>query len=65
MWTTCFVLTIAISLMTKPRKREDLIGLVRGLTKLSSDKARTWYTRPAVLAVIVLTMTAALNILFW
>jgi SSS family solute:Na+ symporter len=64
-WTACFVLTIAISLVTEPRKREDLVGLVRGLTTLPSDSARTWYTRPAVLAAIVLSMTAALNILFW
>ncbi len=64
-WTTCFVLTVAISLATEPRKREDLVGLVRGLTTLPSDSARTWHTRPAVLAVIVLAMTAALNVWFW
>jgi len=64
-WTTCFVLTIAISLATTPRARADLVGLVRGLTPMSSDAARAWYARPAVLAIIVLTMTAALNIWFW
>jgi SSS family solute:Na+ symporter len=64
-FTACFALTIAISLMTKPRKREELVGLVRGLTPMASDRARAWYARPAVLAVIVLSMTAALNILFW
>ena len=64
-WTTCFVLTIVISLATTPRARADLVGLVRGLTPMGSDEARPWYARPAVLAVIVLTMTAALNIWFW
>jgi SSS family solute:Na+ symporter len=64
-WTTCFALTIAISLVTTARKREDLVGLVRGLTTMQSDRARAWYARPAVLAVIVLAMTTALNILFW
>ena len=64
-WTACFVLTSAISLVTKPRARADLVGLVRGLTPTSSDRARTWYIRPAVPAVIVLAMTAALNIWFW
>src|SRR5207249_6656831 len=46
-------------------KREDLVGLVRGLTPMQSDRARAWYARPAVLAVIVLAMTTALNVLFW
>ena len=64
-WTACFALTITISLVTTARKREDLVGLVRGLTTMQSDRARAWYARPAVLAVIVLAMTTALNILFW
>jgi solute:Na+ symporter, SSS family len=64
-WTACFALTVAISLVTKPRAHADLVGLVRGLTPMPGDRARTWYTRPAALAIIVLSITAALNIWFW
>src|SRR3989440_4082624 len=55
-WTTCFVLTIAISLVTPPRRREDLVGLVHGLTPRVSDAQHPWYARPGILALIVLAM---------
>jgi SSS family solute:Na+ symporter len=32
-WLICFVLTIAISLVTKKKHKEELVGLVKGLTK--------------------------------
>jgi SSS family solute:Na+ symporter len=68
-WGLCFVLTIAISLVTSPRKREDLVGLVHGLGSHTgdgmADRDRPWFARPSVLAVIVLAITAMLNIIFW
>ena len=64
-WTACFVLTLVISLATPPRKREELVGLVHGLTKQPTDRDRPWWARPAVLAVGVLTVTIILNILFF
>jgi SSS family solute:Na+ symporter len=64
-WTTCFVVTAAISLMTTPRAEGDLRGLVYGLTSISSGRDVSWHHRPAVLAGVVLTLTLALNILFW
>ena len=64
-WTACFVLTVAISLVTRPRRKEDLVGLVHGLSDHPTDRRRPWYARPEVLAAIVLAMTLLLNILFW
>ncbi|AMV37072.1 sodium:solute symporter family protein [Planctomyces sp. SH-PL62] len=63
-WTTCFVVTIVISLFTRPRKDEELVGLVYSLTKHDVDEQLPWYKRPAVLGVVVLLMTLALNLIF-
>jgi solute:Na+ symporter, SSS family len=64
-WTTCFVATTAISLMTTPKADSDLRGLVFGLTPRSRNRDLGWHQRPAVLAGVVLTLTLALNLLFW
>jgi SSS family solute:Na+ symporter len=64
-WTTCFVSTIAISLMTSAKPESELRGLVFSLTERITDREQSWYRRPAVLATVVLALTAVLNILFW
>jgi len=64
-WSTCFVVTIVISLITKPRKESELVGLVYSLTEKPKDNAKSWYTRPATLGVVVLLMAVVLNIIFW
>jgi SSS family solute:Na+ symporter len=66
-WSTCFILTIIISLCTKRTKTdEDLKGLVYSLTPhVAKDEHLPWYSQPATLAYIVLAMTVVLNIIFW
>jgi solute:Na+ symporter, SSS family len=64
-WTTCFVVTIVISLFTQPRDEKELVGLVYSLTEKPKDDAKAWYARPAVLGIIVLILAAALNVVFW
>jgi SSS family solute:Na+ symporter len=65
-WTTCFVATIAISLLTARNKSDDdLKGLVYSLTPKQQDAGMPWHKRPATLGVIVLGLTLVLNILFW
>jgi SSS family solute:Na+ symporter len=64
-WVTCFVVTIVVSLATRPRPPEELRGLVYSLTPRPSDRALSWAARPAVLAVVVLVLTAALNLVFF
>jgi SSS family solute:Na+ symporter len=64
-WTTCFVVTIVISYMTKPREDRELVGLVYSLTEKPKDEGGAWYSRPATLGVIVLAMCVVLNIIFW
>ncbi|MGH7688058.1 MAG: sodium:solute symporter family protein [Gemmatimonadaceae bacterium] len=65
-WTACFVATILISLATRQKKSDsELGGLVYALTPRIVDHDLAWYKRPATLGVVVLGLTAVLNIIFW
>ena len=64
-WTTCFLITIAVSLATKAHEERSLEGLVYSLTKMPTDEGVAWYRRPGPLGLVILAMVAALNILFW
>jgi SSS family solute:Na+ symporter len=63
-WTTCFVVTIVVSLLTRAHEEKELVGLVYSLTERPTQEGLRWYQRPAVLAVVVLAATALLNIVF-
>ena len=63
-WTTCFVVTIVVSLLTRAHEEKGLVGLVYSLTERPTQHGLRWYQRPAVLAVVVLAATALLNIVF-
>lgn len=65
-WTTCFVLTVAVSLATKRTKSDqELVGLVYSLTPKPKSEGEPWFKHPATLGIIVLVATLLLNILFW
>jgi len=65
-WTTCFVVTVLVSLATRREKSDaDLQGLVYSLTPKTYDDEKVWYKRPAILGLLVLAMTVLLNIIFW
>jgi SSS family solute:Na+ symporter len=64
-WSTCFVVTILISLLTKPRDEKELVGLVYSLTDRPSEEHLSWYQRPVVLGAIVIAMSVLLNLVFW
>jgi len=64
-WTACFVVTIVVSLVTRPRDDKDLVGLVYSLTERPGAEDVPWYQRPTVLALIVLLAALVLNIIFW
>jgi len=64
-WVTCFVVTILVSLVTRPRAEAELNGLVYGLTAKPQDGALRWYERPIVLAGVVLGLTVVLNLIFF
>ena len=64
-FTTCFVVTIVVSLATPARKESELEGLVYSLTPRPKDDARVWYEKPSVFAVAVLVVMVGLNVAFF
>ena len=64
-WTTCFLVTILVSLFTHPRREDELTGLVYSLTPVPTDKGLPWHKQPGPLAIGVLALTLVLNVIFW
>jgi SSS family solute:Na+ symporter len=64
-WTVCFVVTILVSLATRPREERELVGLVYSLTERPSEAHMAWYKRPVALGVVVLILAVILNVIFW
>jgi SSS family solute:Na+ symporter len=64
-WTSCFVVTILVSLFTRARVDNELTGLVYSLTPRPREDGVPWYQRPALLAVLIVVAAIVLNILFW
>lgn len=63
-FSTCFIVTIVISLFTKPHPKEKLVGLVYSLTPKPKQAELAWYKRPITLGIIVLILTLILNLIF-
>jgi SSS family solute:Na+ symporter len=63
-WTTCFLVTILVSLATAPHVEERLRGLVYGLTELPREEGVPWYKRPLPLAMVVIAALVVLNLIF-
>jgi SSS family solute:Na+ symporter len=64
-WLICFVLTIVISLFTKKKPREELVGLVKGLTLEEHGTGVPVLRRPEFYALISLIVLVILNIMYW
>ena len=61
----CFLITVIISMLTKPKQDSELVGLVYSLTPKQKDSARVWYKNPIWLGVIILVAMLILNIIFY
>jgi SSS family solute:Na+ symporter len=64
-WLICACVTILVSLVTKKRPKEELVGLVKGLTKEQHDQHLPFTKRPEFYALLSLTVLIILNVLFW
>jgi solute:Na+ symporter, SSS family len=62
---TCFLVSIVVSLLTKPRPDEEMKGLVYSLTPIQKDSGEPWHRRPAALGAVVLVAALVLNVIFW
>jgi SSS family solute:Na+ symporter len=69
-WTAIFafsvnlLVTIAVSLVTRPRQDHELVGLVYSLTPKPIENHLSWYQKPSTLAFVVLAMLVVLNLVF-
>ncbi len=61
----CFVVTIVVSYMTKPKPDSELSGLVYGATVIPHEAEVPLYQRPVFWAAVVATVFVILNIIFW
>ena len=59
-----FIVTVIVSLFTKPKPDAELVGLVHSLTPKPETSHLVWWKRPEVLGVAVLLVMIALNIFF-
>ncbi len=64
-WLICAVVTILISLFTKRKPKEELVGLVKGLTEEKLDSHLPFIKRPAFYAIISFVVLVVLDLLFW
>ncbi|GAB2665705.1 sodium:solute symporter family protein [Saccharopolyspora gloriosae] len=64
------VVSVLVSIVTRPKPDEELVGLVYSLTPRTKLKAAAsgedagWYRKPGLMAGIVLVITIVLNIVF-
>ena len=64
-WLICFLATIIISLFTQKRPKEELVGLVKGMTQEKTTGEYPFYKEPGFYAIISFIVFLALNIYFW
>jgi len=64
-WGVCMVVTIVVSLLTKPRPESELVGLVYGCTDVPSEGNLPLYQRPIFWAGAVAVVFVVLQIIFW
>jgi SSS family solute:Na+ symporter len=63
-WLVCVLVTVVVSLATKPRPVSELEGLVYGVSPLPKEIDDHWYERPMVWAGVVFAVFIALNVIF-
>jgi SSS family solute:Na+ symporter len=64
-WIICVVVTVVVSLVTKPVPEEQLSGLVYGVTPIPDDGAKTIWQKPIFWAAVVIVIFFVLNLIFW
>ena len=64
-WIFCFIITILISLITKPREDKELVGLVYSLTEKPKETETAFYKRPVPLAIAMIIAGLILNLIFF
>jgi hypothetical protein len=61
----CVLVTVGVSLFTRPKPASELRNLVYGLTPRPEEGPCPWYERPALWATVVAVVLVAINVVFW
>ena len=64
-WIVCVLVTVTVSLATRPLPETQLVGLVYGCTEIPSEGNVPLYERPIFWAIVVSIVFIVLNIVFW
>jgi SSS family solute:Na+ symporter len=59
------VVTVLVSLVTKPKPDSELTNLVMGLTPLPDEGPCPWWKAPKLWCTVVVLVLVAVNIIFW
>ena len=62
---TCVVVTVLVTLVTKPRPDSELVGLVYSLTPLAREDRAPLLQRPLFWGIVALVILVILQIIFW
>jgi solute:Na+ symporter, SSS family len=64
-WIVCVLVTVIVSLVTKPKPDSELAGLVYGVTDIPSEASVPVYQRPWFWGVVVAGLFIVVNVVFW
>ena len=64
-WIICVVVTVVVSMITKPKPIEELAGVVYGATDVPSEGHLPVYQRPWFWAAVVAVVFVIMQIIFW
>lgn len=64
-WLITFIVTIVVSFFTEKKPREELVGLVKGMTTIEHEKNLPFYKKPEAMAIVVIVIFVLLNVYFW
>jgi SSS family solute:Na+ symporter len=62
---TCVVVTVLVTMVTKPRPDSELVGLVYSLTPLAREDRAPLLQRPVFWGVVAVVVLVILQIIFW
>jgi SSS family solute:Na+ symporter len=64
-WLVCVLVTVLVSLFTRPKPDAELEGLVYGFASMPAERAVPFYRRPIFAAALVAAVFVYLNVIFW
>ena len=64
-WLICVIVTVVVSLLTKPKSDAELKNLVFGLTPIPKEQHVHWFHSPLFWGAVVAIVFLILQVIFW